>query len=405
MQLFHFYHHHYRVRDLIPSDFWLFEFSVWLHVLARSLISIFIPILLLQDGFSLSIVILYYVLYHAFDVPLNFFAGRLIELIGARKVMFLANIFIIFFFIGLNTITPDQFWFLIFLALLAALYDTFYWVGHLFLFMKSDTDASKAGSETGVLYSIKKIATMLGPIVGAGLLLFVSQTALVALAVILFLCSAIPLIYVDDFNDKPDLIKTSRWRLRDFFANTVDTNNLISTGLYSIHRKAELIIWPLFLYTIFGTIESVALVPMIVAATTIIFSLFTSRVTASTREKMIMLGGLLVATTWILRLFIEANTFYYLSIALTSIFALLITIPLDSNLFIRARTTDPLSASVFRNTFSMGSVLVILFMPLLLFVDIFQLSFALTAAAMLILIAVNYYFLTTESEAFDSITG
>jgi len=403
MQLFHFYHHHYRIRDLIPSDFWLFEFSVWLHVLARSLITIFIPILFLQTGFSLQTVILYYVVYHLLDIPLNIVAGWIIEHIGARKVMFLSNIFLIFFFISLNTITLDQYWLLMYMALLAALYDTFYWVSHLFLFMKSDTDVNNTKNETGLLYSLKKIATMLGPLLGAGMLIFISQTALIAFAALLLILSALPLIYVDEFHDKPDIEKSRRWKLRHFFQYNIDTNNLLSTGLYAVHKKAELIIWPLFLYSIFGTIESIVLVPIIIAITTIIFSFFTKRVNATTREILMITGAALVSIVWILRLFIEITAFYYISIGLISIFALLITIPLDSNLFIRARQTDPLSASVFRNMFSMGTALLILFIPILFLVNTFHVAFILAALCMLLLITVNFYFITKNKESFDSI--
>lgn len=405
MQLFHFYHHHYRLRDLIPSDFWLFEFAVWLHVLARSVITIFIPILLLETGFSLQAVIIFYLLFHALDVPLNFAVGWLIERIGARLVMFFSNIFLIFFFIGLDMIEPGQYWYLGYLALLVALYDTFYWVAHLFLFMKSDRDARKAGSETGAFYSIKKIATMLGPILGAGLLMFVSQTSLVAVASALLLGSAIPLIYVTDFHDKPDITRTRRYHLRDFFRNTVDRTNLISTGLFSVHRRAELVLWPLFLYTIFGTIQSVAIVPVIVAATTIIFSVFNSRINASTRELMIMVGAALIAAVWLMRLYIDATSFYYISVAAVSIFSLLVMLPLDSNVFVRGRRTDPLSASVLRNTFSMTFPLLFLLTPLAVAVSIFDAAFSIVAAVMVLLILLNAYFMTTHKQDFDSVVG
>jgi len=404
MQLFHFYHHHHaRIKQLLESDFWLFEFSVWLHVLARSLITIFIPILLLRIGFSLHDVIIFYLIYHAVDIPLNFLAGRIVERVGARMTTFLASIFTIFFYIGLTTINDSQFWFLSVLAILFALYDAFYWVAHLYLFMKSNQVVSKTGADTGILYSVKKIAAMIGPLVGATLILYVNQTALVTVSASLFLLSALPLIYIKDFNDRPSP-KTARYSLRDFFKNHVDANNLLSTSLYAMHRRAELILWPLFLYTLFETVESVAAIPIIVAATTIIFSLFTSRLKASTREVIIIFGACLVSLIWLLRLGIEDATFYYVSIALANVFSLLIAIPLDSNLFVRARETDLLSMAVYRNTFSMASG-VALFTVLAVVTGVFSVSFIVTIASLVALIAVNFYFLTSDTEEFDALGG
>jgi len=402
MQLLHFYHHH-RVKSLFTSDFWLFEFSVWLHVLARSLITIFVPILLLRIGFDLHDVVIFYLLFHAIDIPLNFAAGRVIERIGARMTMFIANIFTIFFFISLNTVSAEQYWLLGAMAAMLAAYDALYWVSHLYLFMKSDQEVEQTGADTGVLYSVKKIAMMLGPLIGAGLLIYVSQTALIVLSVILFLLSALPLISVTDFADKPSGTQP-RYSLRDFFGNHVDRNNFISTGLYAIHRRAELILWPLFLYTLFETIQSVAAVPVIVAATTIIFSFYSSRVNASTRELIIIIGACFVALMWLLRVAIDDATFYYLSVALVSIFGLLIMIPLDSNLFVRAQETDPLSASVYRNTFSMGTATA-LFLVLLFAIDVFQIAFMTTIISMIGLIAVNFYFLSRDRDDFDALTG
>ena len=404
MQLFDLYHHHYAIRKLIPSDFWLFELSVWLHVLARSLITVFIPILLLQTGFSLQTVILFYLVYHAVDIPLNFAVGRMITVIGARKVMFLANIFIIFFFVSLNVIGAAQYWMLGVMAILLALYDSAYWVAHLFLFMQSDTDPAKTSKETGALYSIKKVATMLGPLVGAGLLIFVDQTVLVILASFLFVSSAVPLIYVTDFPDRPKT-RAYRYRISQFLTRGIDLNNYLSTGLFSVHKMAELVIWPLFIYTILGTIESVAFIPAIIAVTTIIISLITSRIMPDTREIMIIVGALLVAGMWVARMFIDGSIFYFVSIALVSTFSLLITIPLDSNLFVRARRTDPLLASVLRNTFSMGSRFVFLILPLAVLVNIFNVTFTLAATAMIVLAAVNCFFLIYDRNAYRALSG
>ncbi len=406
MQLFHFWHFHYNLRSIIETDFWLFELSVWLHATARSMITIFIPILLLQNGFSLQAIVLYYLLYYLFDTPLNFLTGALIRRFGARWVIVLANLFIISYFLLFNIMESGNLVMLVGLALFGALYDSLYWVAHLYLFIKSshsDKTAEDTGGKTGTLYSVKRIATMTGPILGAGILTLGTQTLLFGAGIVLFFLSIIPLLYMNQLTDKPEA-RDHFASLRDFFRNPVEKNNFLSVGLYSVHQLSELILWPLFIFLIFETINSVAVIPILIAGTTVIFSSFNKRISSSSREYMIAAGAVCLALLWISRLAIDWEPFYYISIILAGVFSLFLIIPLDSNLFLRATATDPLKTVVLRNTVTMGTRAAVMLL-LLILMNVFHTAFVLTIAALLLLTVVNIYFLTTDWEDFDAIVG
>ena len=124
MLLYRLYHDLFS-HQLFNSDFWLFEFSVWLHVLGRSLISIFVPILMLKLGYTIGEVMIYYLIYNLLDVPLNFWARSLISKIGAKWVIIFATFFTISYFVAFYNLTVNNWTLLIVLALLAALYDSF----------------------------------------------------------------------------------------------------------------------------------------------------------------------------------------------------------------------------------------------------------------------------------------
>lgn len=383
MQLLHFYSHHYY--RLAQSDFWLYELSVWLHTLARSFISIFIPILMLRAGYAVEDVIIYYLLYNAIDVPFNFIARRLIRTIGARWVIVIGSVISIVFFLTLTFIDRGWNWFLL-LALLAAMYDSFYWVAHRFLFMEVNSDQADVGRNTGILYGVQRMAAMLGPAAGAVILIFGNQYLLVAASSVVFAISILPLLYAGHLPDKPTQPQSS---FRDFFRGAKEKRNYISSALASVHAEAENVLWPLFIFSAFGTLESVAIVPIIVSISAIVFSYFTGKAEGRHRKgNMITLGALVIAMIWVLRIFVELPAFYYASIFVVAIFSLLVDIPISTRLYDRGRMNDPLSASTYNNAAHMFTKF-LLFAVLALVVNVFHVSFGLAAACLLALVAVN----------------
>ncbi|PIR86634.1 MAG: hypothetical protein COU11_04685, partial [Candidatus Harrisonbacteria bacterium CG10_big_fil_rev_8_21_14_0_10_49_15] len=185
MQLWNFYHQN-KLHQLAHSNFWQVEFAIWLHLFARSIISIFIPILLLQTGYSLGDVMFYYFVFTAVNVPFNFFARSFVKAKGARLTLMFATATIILFFLGLYTLAADNWLLFIGLALLAALYDALYWVAHLYLFLASDTNKTNSAKDTSILYIVKQVAGLLGPAVGALILIFSGNQFLIATSIIFF---------------------------------------------------------------------------------------------------------------------------------------------------------------------------------------------------------------------------
>jgi len=371
------------------ADFWLFEFSVWLHVVAKSLVFVFIPVLLYRAGFSVNEIMVYYIIFHAIDVPLNFLVPPLIRRYGARIVFALSSVFAIGFFGILSFITPGDWFTLIGLAVCAALYDVMYWIAHLFLFIQSNKVDARTDRNTSILYSIKKTALVVGPAAGAGILIFAGDTTLLVVAIVLFICALVPLVKVDDFADIPD---TPRWTFRQFFTHLRERKNYISAALFGIHRGVELIIWPLFIFVMLGSIESVALVPIILSATAIIFTYFSKQNTVEFRGAMITVGALLLSGVWMVRVYVQSELFIFFSIFLVGLFTLLVTIPLNADIFDRALRTDPLSAATYRNMASMAGKLV-MFIFLAVIVNVFHVGFVTAFFALVILAGVNGMFL------------
>ena len=362
--------------------------SVWLHVVALSLVSVFIPILLLDLGYSVGEIIVYYLVYHVLDTPLNFLARKLVVNWGARVVIILATAFAIIFFVALSQFSAD--WeFLMLLALFAALYDAFYWVAHLFLFIEANDDDGDSGEETSFLYIARRFGSLLGPAVGGLILIFAGQDALLVASAVIFGISILPLLGAAHLPDKPT---KPVLKFREFFKDLPEKRNYLYTSLQAIHDSTELILWPLFIFIVFGTIESVAALPIIVSISAILFSYFAGRFDKHTRDNLIIIGAGLIAMVWVMRILVSEPLLLYLSVFLVGLFSLLITLPIDSRIFERGKITDPLSAATYRNASRMG-IRIVFFGVLALLVNTFNISFILAAASMIILIAVNYIFL------------
>jgi MFS family permease len=387
MILFQRYHYH-QIDKFFHTDFWLFETSVWLHVFARSMIAIFIPIFLLQMGWSISHVMFFYFIFNVFDAPLNFFAKWLTYKIGARKVIALGTLFYVAFFAVLYNLNVGMWSLLILMALFAAFYDAFYWVAHIYFFMRCEKNDRNISKGVSLLYIVKKIAGILAPIFGALILIFFDKQLLIGLSMIFLLLSIVPLFKIKDTRDRPDKKPKN---LREFFKKGDGLKEYIIKGLFSFHNVAEGVIWPIFIYTIFKTVESVAIIPIMAAGTVIIFTYFTSKVKKTNRSQIMTLGAFLISITWILRLIIEGSIFYYVSVLLIGVFAMLVSLPLESNIYEKGEKKDALATSTYQNFFSMFPR-ILFYGALYLLLEVFQVSFIAAIVGMFIIIAINYIF-------------
>jgi FtsH-binding integral membrane protein len=393
MQLFRL-HFNNKIRNLFHSDFWIYERSVWLHMLAQSVVSIFVAILLLQSGYTLNQVIFYYFLFYLFDVPMNYAAFYSVKFLGARWTVVIGVLAKIAFFVGLSLINGGSMWALVLLALFDALYDTFYYVSHFFIFMSLDTP-SKSREHTGVLTAVQKLAGLLGPVVGAGLLLFVSENALIYAVIALLALSLVPLFQLHHLDNKP---KVGKPRFSDLGIKARRTFG--SLMLWGIHTKVEITLIPLFIFSVVGTIESVAIIPVLISAAAIFLSYFVGRDHKHSMVEMIIKMGPILLVIWILRLIVISNIFFYISIVIVSLMSLLISIPMDANIFKlgEVKREHALSVSLYRNMINMVGGLII-FTILTAWVSVFHGSFIMAAIAICILVIFNILWVMKRSKA------
>ena len=371
-----------------PRDFWRFEGSLWFHTFAWSVISFFIPILLLNNGFSISEVILFYVIYHGVNVPMNNVARWLTKHHGPKLVMLAATFFAILFFLLYASVGSWQE--LIVLAILFAIYDALYYVAAIYIFMGQTKDPENSTENTGILYLVIRSASLAGPILGSLLVILSDGNRWVSVGVVItfFIVSLIPLFKLSkiDAVEPEDFVPP-----KQFFKDPREIKNHISLALYKIHEAVETIILPVYIYLIFRELESVAFLAILIPIASLIFSYTASHMKRGQREKVIIVGSGLLALVWLLRIWIDDPFFMYGSVVATGLFALFIMVPLDANMFKRGSGAWPLSASLYRNSVSMGSKF-FLFAFLFFAIEVFHVSFMIAASSLILLGLTNYFY-------------
>ena len=375
-------------------DFWLFESSIWLHMFASALISIFIPILMLTTGFSVQEVILFYILYHVFDIPASYLGRYLTLKHGAKLTIILATVCTIIFYILYSQISTWTDLFL--MAIFYALYDGLYYIASMYIFTGSTKDPENTGENTGILYLVVRSAFLLGPILGSTLVVASGGNKLVIVSVVvtIFIMSIIPLLFLKEIETKPEKKPLS---FKEFFNNKREIKNHLSHALFKVHEGVEYIIFPMFIFLSFEELSSVAVLAVLVPVVSLIFSYSAGHIKRSNREKIIMIGAGLLALVWVIRLFTDSQVLLYGTAVAVGLFGLFVSVPLDSNMFLRGSERGALSASLYRNIISMGAK-AILFTVLYFCITVFEIPFIIAASALIALVLVNRNYLIWRSK-------
>lgn len=381
MQLTHFYHRHHLHRYAKYADLHHFELTIWLHTVARSFIAVFIPILLYQAGYSVTAILTFYLCYFLIDVPLNFAVKKLIQHIGARKTMILGTFATMAYFGTLAFLPPQNWVFLLILALLAAIYDTLFWVAQIYLFTEANRGDIDTGRSSGSLEAIRKLAHIIGPIVGGLILISIGKDALIAASVIIFIISIIPLYRLRHVQDLPHENPVSPLQ---FLTQPQSLRDHLALGLFSVSDQVNEIILPLFIFILLGSIEAVAALPVILSLSMAIFSFLFGKLTKQYGAMMIALGSLFIAWLWLIRLFFPYPSVYFISIFFFGLLILPVAIPLDTNIINRGLKLGSLTASTYRNIFSMVLGIPLYFI-LIFSQNRYQVGFSLAAICMSLL--------------------
>lgn len=224
----------------------LYSFSV-LFALAQSLLLIFEPVFLYQQGFSLATIALYYALHYSLYVVLLPLGGKCVARFGAeRSLAFSTPLFVAYFLtLALLPGAPVLFWVAL---VLLTLHKIFYWPAYHVDFALS-SDGGNRGTEISwmnvVVYGVGVLGPLLGGLIIAGFgfpVLFIAAAGLVLL-------SSIPLLRTNDEHHAGQWSYGAPWKI----LFKPEHRGMVLTMAGMGENLVEMVVWPIFMFIVLGS--------------------------------------------------------------------------------------------------------------------------------------------------------
>jgi len=241
--------------------------SMSLRSFGFSLIGVFVPVYLYQNGVSLQDIMLFFVVFFLFRVPLSYISARIIARIGPKHAIAVSTVLFIIFLLLLLSYN----W----LGWPLAIISIVYAASMSLFFMGYNTDFSKiqhkehGGKELGWMFIYARAGSALGPVVGGLIAGFLIPELTIVLAVLVVLVSLIPLFLTNE------PVKLHQHLKFNAFPHKEHTRDYVSLGAENVINVSNNIVWPLLLAVFIFTTDSYQKLGLLVGATMAI-SMFTA---------------------------------------------------------------------------------------------------------------------------------
>jgi MFS family permease len=253
----------YSLARRLDTPFLKLELSFAIRNFALGLISLFIPIYLLQKGFSVRQVVLYFIIYLGVLALGSLLAGFLSRVIKFKWLMVTHYPLFLITLWFLYSVGTD-FNKLLIVAIAQGLTASLFWLGHHLKFRMFSTHAHR-GVDTGLEYTLKEIASALAPVFGGLLIGLVSAQLLFIVSGLIYILAIIPLLFVPHI----DVVFEPAYLFE--FRENLGTHELRYWIIYGLVDVVLAFIWPLFIYLtiaqryeILGLLAGISLVVVLI---------------------------------------------------------------------------------------------------------------------------------------------
>lgn len=332
-----------------------------IQTFATSLIGVFIPIYLLNLGFSLSTTLFYYILALGTMGILSPVSAAIASRIGLKHTILLRlPLSVIFYFSLMLLGFLPSFSALAALALVGGLSDALYWIPLNSEFVKH-SDKLHAGEEASHLIAFPKIAGILAPVIGAAVLESLGFDPLFILVILVMMISVVPLFLTGDFRK----YFSFKFKDLDILLSKRYAARLFTKGGFVL---IESIIWPVYIFLTFNDFMPVGIAVAVSGIAIAFFTLLVGKLSDRVdRRHMMKLGALGYAFIWFARPFAHSMLEILLLSFLGGMFMTVVVVNLFAAFCNFSRKRNILGAIVFREIWlNLGRVVTLLIVILAL---------------------------------------
>ncbi len=278
--------------------------SVFIKLLAESFISVFIPVFLLNLGYGIFEIILFYLVRFIALSLFMYIFFHVCSFIGVKKVLAIGTVFLILTYFSLNFLETGLNFFIP--AIMIGLSTGSYYAAYHFELSKS-IQPKKEAKNISIVKIIAILTATLGPLIGAFIIDTRSFSLVFIIASILLLISIIPLFFTADFK-----IKKEKVNLKKIFK--CDTpEKALSYQFEGFLHVFDLLFWPIFIYAMIGSISDLGKIVSFASLFMILFVKYIGKWSDKNPHKVLETGALIYSPLWLVKLLLITPTGFFIS--------------------------------------------------------------------------------------------
>ena len=290
---------------LLKRDVTKLYLSIAIRNLALGMVLLFEPIYVyLHFGKSLPIMLLFFGVMNGGYGLLAPFGGKVMAAIGTTKSILVSLVLYFGYYLSLF-LFPVSGWFVVVALVCGTFGMLLFWPAFHTDFARFSSKGSRGG-DVGKLNVMRLLPMIVSPLLGGWILALFGYPVLFAVVLAVLLASIIPLLYSRETHEVYTDSYTQAWRRAWKKENIKTSISFVANGL---EMTIVYLFWPLFLFTLAITFESIGVIASFALVISSFFMLYVGKV-SDTKERpwLLNVGSLWTSISWTIKYFI-ATTF------------------------------------------------------------------------------------------------
>lgn len=355
--------------------------EVYLHrfifKLAVGLVSIFLPLYILDLGYSNISVIYFFLAYYLAFIIASFPNGIISSKLGFKHTSLLSSPLILAFYLLLRQNPAGNAIF--YIAVLGGYAFNLYWLG-MNPETAESTDSDKREEETGIFFSMPTLASMIAPSIGGLILAVYTFEALFLFATVLIATSFLPFLFSREHHEGMEVDPLSFFK-KDHLSDFI---TYAGKGAAFIGKK---VLWPLYLAVIIQETTSIGGAGSLLALGSAVTGITLGKITDKDNRDLVIIAGCVITAATYLIMSQLTNPIHAMIISFVNGLGLTtMSLPIYSRAMDRAEEEDYIEYFAFREVaLSIGRVITLLTIAAIFKVTAsFTPSFILLASSLII---------------------